>query len=70
MYNHNGCKLCWFLLEKNSFERIINNKKSSLFFLQEAKVKREGRIKQGGYQIYELVRSLKLGGGLAIGAVD
>ena len=33
-------------------------------------MKREGRIKIDGYQIYELVRSNKLGGGLAIGAKD
>ena len=65
-----GANCAGFSSKKNSFESIINNKKPSLFFLQETKVKREGRIKQGGYQIYELVRSSKLGGGLAIGAVD
>ena len=54
----------------SSFESIINNKRPSLFFLQETKMRREGKIKLGGYQIYELVRSTKFGGGLAIGALD
>ena len=33
-------------------------------------MRREGRINLDGYQIYELVRSSKLGGGLALGALD
>ena len=33
-------------------------------------MRRKGRINLDGYQIYELVRSSKLGGGLALRALD
>ena len=56
--------------KKKSFESIIDNRKPSIFFLQETKMKRQGKIKIEGYQIYELVRSEKHGGGLAVGALD
>ena len=65
-----GANSAGFSSKKSSFESIIDNKKPSIFFLQETKMKREGKIKVSGYQIYELVRSEKLGGGLAIGALD
>ena len=45
--------------KKKSFESIIDNRKPSIFFLQETKMKRQGKIKIEGYQIYELVRSEK-----------
>ena len=56
-----------------SFEHIVNLVKPSIFFLQETKMRREGKIKTdkiGNFQIYELIRNSKLGGGLAIGARD
>ena len=65
-----GANSAGFSSKKSSFESIIENKRPSLFFLQETKLKREGCIKVGGYQVYELVRSSKQGGGLAIGALD
>ena len=65
-----GANAAGFSSKKSSFESIIESKRPSLFFLQETKMKREGIIKLCGYQIYELVRSSKQGGGLAIGALD
>ena len=54
-----------------SFENLVNLMKPSVFFLQETKMKREGKIKTDNienYQVFELVRTSKQGGGLAIGA--
>ena len=64
-----GANAAGFSSKKSSFESIIESKRPSLFFFQETKMKREGIIKLCGYQIYELVRSSKQGGGLAIGAL-
>ena len=56
-----------------SFEILLNQVKPSIFFLQETKMKREGKIKVdniGDFQVYELVRNSKQGGGLAIGVLN
>ena len=56
----------------DSFDNMLKTLLPSVFFLQETKVKQQGRIKTsecGKYQIFELIRKDKQGGGLAIGAL-
>ena len=56
----------------SSFDNLLKTLEPSVFFLQETKLKKQGRIKtehSKGYQIFELNRTDKLGGGLAIGAL-
>ena len=55
-----------------SLEKIVNELKLSFFCLQETHVRKEGIIKFlncDNYQIYELVRETKAGGGLAVGVL-
>ena len=56
-----------------SLEKIVNDLKISFFCLQETHLKKEGSIKfrnSNNYQIYELVRKNKAGGGLALGVLN
>ena len=55
----------------NSFNSFISQSQPSLFFLQETKFQKDGKLKHlKGYQIYELIRNTKQCGGLAIGALE
>ena len=56
----------------SSFEHLLNSLEPSIFFIEETKMKTQGKIKTKNsqrYQIFELVRKDKCGGGLAIGAL-
>ena len=55
----------------SSFDSFISQVHPSLFFLQETKFQKDGKLKHlKGYQIYELIRKTKQCGGLAIGALE
>ena len=54
----------------SSFDHLLSSIEPSIFFIEETKMKTQGRIKTKNsqkYQIFELVRKDKCGGGLAIG---
>ena len=54
-----------------SFEFIVNKNNINLFFVQETKLSTSGKLKFNGsenFDIYELNRKDKSGGGIAIGA--
>ena len=51
----------------NSFKKVIYDLQPSIFFIQETKYKTTGRFKIENFEIFELVRTNKSGGGLAIG---
>ena len=56
-----------------SFDYLLGCLEPSVFFIEETKMKSQGRIKTKNaqkYQIFELIRTEKCGGGIAIGAVD
>ena len=56
----------------DSFDHILTTIQPSVFFIQETKLRKQGKIKtqnSKNYQIFELVRKDKQGGGLAIGVV-
>ena len=56
-----------------SFEHLLSSIEPSLFFIEETKMKTQGKIKTKSsqkYQIFELNRKEKCGGGIAIGAVN
>ena len=56
----------------SSFESMLNALKPTVYFIEETKLKSSGKIKTescNGYQILELNRVGKSGGGLAIGAL-
>ena len=46
---------------------MIFDLQPALFFIQEIKYKTEGRFKKENFQIFELIRKNKEGGGLALG---
>ena len=57
----------------SSFDSVLKSLKPTVFFVEETKLKTSGRIKtenSRGYQIFELNRTGKAGGGLAIGALN
>ena len=56
----------------SSFDHLLSSIQPSVFFSQETKARKQGRIKTENsklYDIFELVRKDKHGGGLAIGVV-
>ena len=53
----------------NTFKKVISDLQPSIFFLQETKYKSSGRFKIDNFEIFELVRKNKNGGGLAIGCL-
>ena len=56
-----------------SFDDLLKTINPSVFFIQETKLKNQGKIKteySKKYQIFELNRKEKAGGGLAIGALE
>ena len=55
-----------------SFNELLKTVKPTVFFAQETKLRTKGKISteySKNYQIYELNRKNKSGGGLAIGAI-
>ena len=50
-----------------TFKKVLSELKPSVFFVQETKLRNEGRLKLENYQVFELIRKDKNGGGLAIG---
>ena len=54
----------------HSFSKIIQDIQPSVFFIEETKMRRQGKIKAENYQIFELVRKSTSAGGLAIGALN
>ena len=54
----------------NSFNNIIRQLKPAIFFIEETKLKRQGRLKLKNYVVYELNRKDKNGGGIAIGILE
>ena len=52
-----------------TFKKVINELKPSVFFIEESKLKSEGKLKMDPYIIFEGVRETKEGGGLAIGCL-
>ena len=55
-----------------SVDKLLTDISPQIFFIQESKMKRPGRIKNKmskNYVIYELTRKNKAGGGLAIGVI-
>ena len=56
-----------------SFDALLHSVNPSVFFIQETKFKQQGKIKtqqSKKYQIFEMNRKEKAGGGLAIGALE
>ena len=54
----------------DSFDALLSNLRPSVFFIQETKFRTNGNLKtenSSNYHIYELNRSDKAGGGIAIG---
>ena len=57
----------------DSCDHILSSIQPSIFFIQETKLRKQGKIKtqnSKNYQIFELVRKDKHGGGLAVGVVN
>ena len=57
----------------SSFDYLLSSLEPSIFFIEETKMKSQGRIKTKNsqkYQIFELLRKNKCGGGIAIGALE
>ena len=52
-----------------TFKKVINELNPSVFFIEESKLKNEGKLRLDPYIIFEAVRETKEGGGLAIGCL-
>ena len=52
-----------------SFKKVLSELKPSVFFLEETKMKFEGKIKIENYSIFEKVRQKRSGGGIALGCI-
>ena len=67
-----GINSAGLLSKLHSFDKMLTDIQPAIFFIEESKLKRIGRIKtenSSKYQIFELVRKQSGGGGLAIGAL-
>ena len=68
-----GVNSAGLLSKLPSFNNALKSLMPTVFFIEETKLKKQGRIKTEEtqkYQIFELNRPAKNGGGLAIGALD
>ena len=57
----------------DSFDKVLEDIQPGVFFIQESKMKRMGKINTENakkYQIYELLRKSEAGGGLALGVLN
>ena len=52
-----------------TFKKILEEIKPSVFFVQESKIKEEGKLNIDNYEIFEMSRETKNGGGLIIGCI-
>ena len=52
-----------------TFKKVLSELKPSVFFIEETKYKESGKFKFENYEIFELVRKNRDGGGLAIGCI-
>ena len=53
-----------------SFKNVLNELKPIVFYVEETKLKDEGKLKLDNYDVFELVRkSRDGGGGLALGCL-
>ena len=59
-----GTNAAGILNKTDSFKRNISNFNPGVFFIQESKVPRKGKIKLSDYVIFERVRKVCGGGGL------
>ena len=50
-----------------SFNKLISEQQPSIFFVEEAKFRSEGKLKLHNYKVFELVRENNCGGGIALG---
>ena len=50
-----------------TFKKVISELNPSVFFIEETKFKDIGKLKLDNYDVFELVRKEKDGGGLALG---
>ena len=67
-----GFNLAGLSSKLDSFDHILSAIQPSVFFIQETKLRKQGKIKtqnSKNYSIFELVRKDKQGGGLAVGVV-
>lgn len=53
----------------SSFKKLLTELKPSVFFIQESKINEEGKLKFQNYELFEMVREGKEGGGLLIGCI-
>ena len=68
-----GVNSAGLTLKLTSFEHLLSSIEPSLFFIEETKMKTQGKIKTKSshkYEIFELNRKEKCGGGISIGAVN
>ena len=57
----------------HSFNNVLRKLKPSIFFIQETKLKQQGKLKiekPSNFIVYELNRKEKRGGGIAIGVIE
>ena len=59
-----GTNAAGILNKKDSFYRNVSTFNPGVFFIQESKVPRKGRVKISDYVIFERVRKVHGGGGL------
>ena len=50
-----------------TFRKVLSDLRPSVFFVEETKYKDVGKVKFEDYDVFELVRKSKEGGGLALG---
>ena len=52
-----------------TFKKVLFELQPSVFFIEETKFKNSGKIKIDNYDIFELIRTNREGGGLALGCL-
>ena len=62
-----GVNSAGILSKLPTFKKVLSEVKPSIFFVQETKLKMEGKLKFENYLVFELIRKNKEGGGIAIG---
>ena len=53
-----------------TLKKVLLELQPAVFFIEETKYKSEGKLKLENYEIFELTRKTKEGGGLAIGCIN
>ena len=52
-----------------TFKKVLNELQPAVFFIQESKIKKEGKLNFENYELFEMSRETKEGGGLLIGCI-